>query len=119
MRQFIGVGQTGRARFSDGIWAPTEPPTLKDVAKLAGGGGDGSTLIFSHPKTPGYEYEMHEKPNGLGGTNLHLFSVRSGATAINPNGSQTKDAIAAEHDRNREINRRNKEFWNKQAGRKA
>ncbi len=87
------IGQTETATFMDGMWQPSEPPTIAEQAKKAGAGGDGSTLIFSHLKSAGCTYEMHEKPDGLGGTALHVFSIRRGPTSINPRGPQTTDAM--------------------------
>ena len=114
MATLLKVGDTGRARFSDGLWNPAEAPTVKEAAARAGGGGEGTTLLFTAPKQPGHTYEMQERTDPLGNQTLHVFSKR-GPTAINPNGSQTTDTAtgdrAAEYDRIQAIQDRNRQFW--------
>ena len=115
MATLLKVGEMGRARFMDGAWGPSDPPTVGESAARAGAGGDGSTLLFSTPKTDENDYELHERTDPLGNKTLHLFSKRKVATAINPNGSQTADAEnrVAEEARLKAINARNKAYWDR------
>ena len=119
MAKLLSIGETGRARFSDGTWALPDAPTLKESSARAGSGAFepksvAETALHNHPTLhpdgpfslmmqlpKGFTYSVQEHEGEI------MLMRRSNAPA-----AKTSDR-ATEYDRIQAIQDRNRRFWAK------